>query len=46
LQELAGKHPRIGFDAFRDGMIMLRYDAEVWIADSHAKSTKVRPLKA
>jgi carbamoyl-phosphate synthase large subunit len=31
LQELLGKRPRIGFDKFRDGLVMLRYDAEVWL---------------
>jgi carbamoyl-phosphate synthase large subunit len=46
LQELAGKRPRIGFDTFQDGMVMLRYDAEVWIGDSPAKSTKVQPVRA
>lgn len=34
LQELAGKRPRIGFDAFQNGLTMLRYDAEVWFADA------------
>jgi len=41
LQELAGKQPRIGFDAFQDGLIMLRYDAEVWLEGSDLKGTKV-----
>lgn len=31
LQELTGRKPRIGFDSFKDGLIMLRYDAEVWL---------------
>ena len=42
LQELAGKRPRIGFDAFQDGLVMLRYDAEVWFDGSDAKGTKIR----
>ena len=40
LQELAGRRPRIGFDAFQDGLMMLRYDAEVWLEDSDAKGTR------
>jgi len=31
LQELADQKPRIRFDGFRDGLTMLRYDAEVWL---------------
>jgi len=31
MQELLGQKPRIKFDGFRDGLTMLRYDAEVWI---------------
>ena len=31
LQELLGRKPRIRFDAFQDKLIMLRYDAEVWL---------------
>ena len=31
LQELGGKNPRIKFDGFKDGLTMLRYDAEVWV---------------
>ncbi|MBN1505340.1 MAG: ATP-grasp domain-containing protein [Sedimentisphaerales bacterium] len=41
LQELTGRKPRIGFDNFKDGVIMLRYDAEVWVEDSKIKSTRV-----
>ena len=41
LQELAGKRPRIGFDTFQDGLVMLRYDAEVWLDESDVKSRKV-----
>ena len=31
LQQLIGQKPRIKFDGFKDGLIMLRYDAEVWL---------------
>jgi len=31
LQELTGRKPRIKFDGFRDKLIMLRYDSEVWL---------------
>lgn len=31
LQEMLGQKPRIVFDGFRDGLTMLRYDAEVWM---------------
>jgi len=31
LQELLGKKPIIRFDGFKDGLVMLRYDAEVWL---------------
>lgn len=31
LQELIGQKPQIKFDGFKDGLTMLRYDAEVWI---------------
>jgi len=41
LQELAGRRPRIGFDAFQDGLVMLRYDAEVWLDGSNTKGTRV-----
>ncbi len=41
LQELTGRRPRIGFDRFTDGLVMLRYDAEVWVKDSRARGTKV-----
>jgi carbamoyl-phosphate synthase large subunit len=30
LQELSGQKPRIRPDAFKDNLIMLRYDSEVW----------------
>jgi carbamoyl-phosphate synthase large subunit len=41
LQELIGKRPRIEFDAFQDGLVMLRYDAEVWRQESDIKGTEV-----
>lgn len=31
LQELTGRNPTIRPDAFQDGLIMLRYDSEVWL---------------
>ena len=31
LQELLGRKPNIRFDGFRDNLIMLRYDSEVWL---------------
>ncbi len=31
LQELSGKKPNIPFDDFKDDLIMLRYDSEVWL---------------
>ena len=31
LQELTGKKPNIRPDGFKDGLIMLRYDSEVWL---------------
>ena len=31
LQRLVGRKPSIKFDAFEDGLIMLRYDGEVWV---------------
>lgn len=33
LQELLGKEPRIKFNGFKDNLIMLRYDGEVWLED-------------
>jgi carbamoyl-phosphate synthase large subunit len=30
LAMMAGKRPQIEFDRFQDGLVMLRYDAEVW----------------
>jgi len=34
LEELTGRKPRIRFDGFKDNLIMLRYDAEVWLDGS------------
>jgi len=31
LQELTGGKPKIAFGGFEDGLIMLRYDSEVWL---------------
>jgi len=41
LQETTGRPPQIEFDGFTDGLMMLRYDAEVWLQDSDLKGTKV-----
>ena len=41
LQELTGQRPRIGFNNFTDGLLMLRYDAEVWVQESDLRGTKV-----
>ncbi len=42
LQELTGDRPDIAFDGFTDGLIMLRYDAEVWLTESHVKGERVQ----
>ena len=34
LQELVGGKANIRFDGFEDGLIMLRYDSEVWLDTS------------
>ena len=31
LLEMLGKKPNIKFDGFKDGLAMLRYDAEIWL---------------
>ena len=31
MKELLGQQPKISFDGFEDGLIMLRYDSEVWL---------------
>lgn len=33
LRELLGKRINIRFDGFKDGLVMLRYDGEVWLKD-------------
>jgi carbamoyl-phosphate synthase large subunit len=33
LQELLGMKTNIRFDGFKDGLVMLRYDGEVWLQD-------------
>ncbi len=38
LQELLGQKPDIRFDGFENGLIMLRYDAEVWLNGAGIKS--------
>jgi carbamoyl-phosphate synthase large subunit len=40
LQELLGRKPNICFDGFRDNLIMLRYDSEVWLENSNTSRTK------
>ncbi len=37
LQELLGRRPRIAFDGFEDGLVMLRYDREVWLRAADAQ---------
>ncbi len=32
LAEMAGRRPRIAFDGFTDGLLMLRYDDEIWVS--------------
>jgi carbamoyl-phosphate synthase large subunit len=41
LQELMGKPPQIDPEGFTDGLVMLRYDAEVWVRDADVKGTRV-----
>jgi carbamoyl-phosphate synthase large subunit len=41
LQELTGHHPHIKFDGFTDGLVMLRYDAEVWLQESDLRGARV-----
>ncbi|MHC4646354.1 MAG: ATP-grasp domain-containing protein [Planctomycetota bacterium] len=38
LKELVGASPKIGFDSFKNGLVMLRYDGEVWVDNSCRKS--------
>lgn len=37
LQELLGRSPRIAFDGFQDGLVMLRYDSEIWLTATEAQ---------
>jgi carbamoyl-phosphate synthase large subunit len=41
LEELIGGRPHIGFEDFTDGLVMLRYDAEVWLKEVDLRGTKV-----
>ena len=34
LQQVLGFEPKIRFDGFKDNLIMLRYDSEVWMGGS------------
>jgi carbamoyl-phosphate synthase large subunit len=43
LQELLGRKPNIRFDGFRDNLIMLRYDSEVWLEDSNLSWRSAKP---
>ena len=38
LQELLGRKPNIRFNGFKDSLIMLRYDGEVWLDNPYEKS--------
>lgn len=40
LQELSGKKQNIRFDGFKDNLIMLRYDSEVWLQGSQKKKNQ------
>jgi carbamoyl-phosphate synthase large subunit len=40
LQELVGQKPDIKLDGFEDNLIMLRYDAEVWLKNSQGGKVK------
>jgi len=42
LQELAGGRPDIPFDGFLDGLMMLRYDAEVWLTEAQVKGEQMQ----
>lgn len=35
LQELSGSESTVKFNGFKDGLIMLRFDHEVWVSGSH-----------
>jgi len=40
LQELLGRNVRIHFDGFKDNLVMLRYDGEVWVENFNSKKSK------
>lgn len=40
LQELLGRKINICFDGFKDNLVMLRYDGEVWLEKSDARRAK------
>lgn len=40
LQQLLGRKPRIKFDGFKDGLTMLRYDGEVWVAQKDTRKIR------
>ncbi|MHC4160485.1 MAG: ATP-grasp domain-containing protein [Planctomycetota bacterium] len=40
LRELLGRKTNIRFDGFKDNLIMLRYDGEVWLEKSNKKIKK------
>lgn len=40
LQELLGGEPNIRFDGFKDNLVMLRYDGEVWLEDAGVRKTR------
>ncbi|GAI75744.1 unnamed protein product, partial [marine sediment metagenome] len=37
LQELLASKVSIRFDGFKDNLVMLRYDGEVWLEDANAR---------
>ena len=44
LSELTGAKTNIRFDAFRDNLIMLRYDGEVWLEKQTAPGPRTEEL--
>jgi len=42
LQELTGDRPDIQPEGFTDGLMMLRYDAEVWLTEAQVRGQKVQ----
>jgi len=43
LQELLSRKPNIRFDGFKNNLIMLRYDSEVWIENSQSRTFQTIP---